>query len=48
VAEILNLGDNPVGMLQDDLPLRGQADVPMATLDNRRPEILFQEANGGR
>ena len=47
-AKILDLGKNPMDMLQGDLPLRGQADIPMAALDDRRAEVLFQQPNGGR
>ena len=46
--KILDLGENPVGVLQGDLPLRRQAHISVAALDDRRAEILFEQTNGGR
>ena len=46
--EILDLGQDPVGVLQDDLPLRRQAHISVAALDDRRAKIVFQQPNRGR
>ncbi len=37
-----------MGVLQDDLPLRRQTDVPMAALDDRRSEIVLELADRRR
>ena len=47
-AEILDLGENPVGVLEGDLPLRRQAHISVAALDDRRPEIVLEQPNRGR
>ena len=43
-----SFSENPVGVLQDHLSLRRQTNIPMAALDDRRAEVLFQKPNGGR
>ena len=47
-AQILDLGENPVGVLQGHLALRRQADIAVAALDDRRPEIVLEQANRRR
>ena len=48
VAQIFDLGENPMGVVQDDLSLGRQADIPMAALDDRRPEIVFEQPDRSR
>ena len=48
VAQIFDLGENPMGVVQDDLSLRRQADIAMAALDDRRPKIVFEQPDRSR
>ena len=48
VAQIFDLGENPMGVVQGDLSLGRQADIPMAALDDRRPEIVFEQPDRSR
>ena len=46
-AKILDLRENPMGVLQGHLALRGQTNIAMAAVDDWSPKIFLQEANGG-
>ena len=47
-AKIFGLGQNALGMFENDPPLRRQADIAMPALDDRSAEILLEQANRRR
>ncbi len=48
VAQILDFGENPMGVIKGHLSLGRQADIAMAALDDRRPEIVFEQPDRRR
>ena len=41
--QVLGFRQDAVGVLENEPALRGQADKPVATLDDRRPEIVLEQ-----